>query len=301
MALFSTKLIKTASIRLVSKSNRPYTIRYPRFVRAHVVGGLAFAFARGGSTLLSNLLTVYCQRKKIAECALFEQAFEQGVHTNEIQGDAAKLLKRPGILFTGFRHFPKFKFSMADRPAVLLVRDPRDMIVSTYFSVIKSHKIPDGNQGLVLDRKKSSAMDIDQFAIDRTSHYSMQFSRYRRHLSGVNLAVFRYEDVIYRKPDWLGEMIQHLHLPLDHKLIQEVAEQFDIIPDEQDESKHIRQVHPGDHRSQLQPATIEQLNRRLAEFLSVCEYPANPADNAGCQDDRQKLRFGGWKVIRRAA
>ena len=79
--------------------------------------------------------------------------------------------------------------------------------------------------------------------------------------------VYRYEDVIYYKHEWLIDMLEYLGLELDSETISRIAQKHDIHPSKEDPSNHIRQVAPGNFRRHLTAETIGKLNSALDEVL----------------------------------
>ena len=181
-------------------------------------------------------------------------------------------MRREGYIFTGFRHFPPFDFDMKGRRAILLVRDPRDMLVSLYYSVKTSHEIPKDDTKFQRQREDAADLDINEFVLKRRGLYKNAFETYRKALATSDLTVYRYEDVIYRKAEWLKQIAEALSLKIRPALIASVASQSDIIPDDENEALHIRQVHPGDHKQKLAPQTINMLTSYYEEFLTEYQY-----------------------------
>jgi hypothetical protein len=262
------------NITLHSTRNMPYSVALPEPTPGQKSAYL-FAYPKSGSTLMDNMVSNYCTRIDTAFFSLFGQAFSQGIRTPDIGRDAAVCFRSEGYVYTGFRHYPNFQLSIVDEPVILLVRDPRDMLVSLYYSIIKSHVIPKGNSELKEQREKATRQSIDAFVLQRASGYLHQFNRYENALGELDVTVYRYEDVIYDKQRWLRDMIKFIGLPEKADLIQDVASRFDIVPDSEHESQHIRQVHPGNHRVKLQKETISQLDRKLAPFLSAHGYSSS--------------------------
>jgi hypothetical protein len=231
-----------------------------------------FAFAKGGSTLLNDLITEYCKHIKVPTFSLFDCAFGQGISTQDIQQDAARCFTETGYIFTGFRHFPNFHIDLESSPVIWLVRDPRDMLVSQYFSVLKSHAMTDRIGFMKNLRSEAQQLDIDQFVVNKARGMASQFNRYRQALDEANLKIYRYEDVIYKKMEWLTDMLQILGLEYRPKIVRKTVKQFDHIPDSENEYEHIRQVHPGNHKIKLDSLTIQNLNQILSEFIEYFDY-----------------------------
>lgn len=259
------------SVDLVSKQGREYHVVIPEpkpdFVSAYV-----FAFTRGGSTLMNNMLATYCHQVNVPTFSLFNTAFDQGVPTQDIKEDASVCFEQNGHVYLGFRHFPTFELDFRGAPAILLTRDPRDMLVSLYYSVLKSHVIPEGLVSFKKSRKQAGELDINQFVTIRAKSFARQLKRYQKKLSDSALTVYRYEDVIYKKEKWLEDMVKRLGLPQSPELVRNIAKRFDVVPDVENENKHVRQVHPGNHSQKLNPQTICTLNDSLADFLKYFKY-----------------------------
>jgi hypothetical protein len=258
-------------ITLISKRGQKYTVSMPN-PKADFISAYIFAFTKSGSTLLNNMVAAYCQYIDVPTFSLFGAAFEQGIHTQHIQEDALVCFKKTGYIYTGFRHFPGFDLDVTGAPAILLTRDPRDMLVSLYYSVLKSHLIPRGLESFKLARKATESIDINEFVIKKADYLAMQFKRYKNSLAGSDLKVYRYEDVIYEKEEWLADVVGKLGVRYDHKHLVNIAKHFDVIPDTENENEHVRQVHPGDHTKKLTPETIQELNKLLSGFLAYFDY-----------------------------
>lgn len=231
-----------------------------------------FSFHKSGSTLMDNMVQRYCKTLHIPTFSLFNAAFDSGVPTNEITEDTAVCFSKIGRVYTGFRHYPIFDLDLAGVTCILLVRDPRDMLVSMYYSVSKSHVIPKGNLKFKKSRLEASRMTIDEFALKKANEYNRKFKKYQQKLPSDSLTTYRYEDIIYRKKQWLEDLVKIMQLPRDNNLIRTTANKFDVFPTTEDQEQHIRQVHPGNFKKKLKKETIEVLNDRLGEFLNHYNY-----------------------------
>ena len=256
---------------LTAKGGKRYTVSVPDATTRRPNCYL-FAFVKSGSTLMDNMIADYCAAVGVPHFSLFDQAFAQGVRTADIQSDALQCFERSGMVYSGFRHYPAFDLPIEDSSVILLVRDPRDMLVSLYFSIMKSHVIPAGNEGLRRQREQIADSSIDEFVLKRAGGLLRTFGRYREKLEGTRCRTFRYEDVIYDKRNWLDEMVEFSGLPRAEDELERIARRHDIVPAREDVSRHIRQVHPGNFRKKLSEETVELLNGILAEFLDTFRY-----------------------------
>ncbi|MEM1432613.1 MAG: sulfotransferase domain-containing protein [Pseudomonadota bacterium] len=221
---------------------------------------------------MNNLVSAYCQGIGVPAFSLFDAAFNAGLRTTAVGSEALTCFRPEGIVYTGFRHFPRFDLDLSGATVLYLVRDPRDMLVSLYHSTVSSHAIPERHREMQRARTRAQQQTIDQFVLNNTKNLMDSFRQYQERLIDEATVIYRYEDVIYDKAAWLGDMLSRLELKLDRSLLNRVASRFDIFPKVEIASEHIRQVTPGDHQIKLKPDTIHALNSRLGDFMASYGY-----------------------------
>jgi hypothetical protein len=161
---------------------------------------------------------------------------------------------------------------------VLLVRDPRDVLVSLYFSVGQSHPLPPPGSPLARHmlsrREKAQTAPIDEWVIEHHGEVISSLEGYlaQRFPARPNVAIYRYEDVIFRKRDWMEDIIHWYGWNVSSSTIEAVLKKVDVFPAAPDPSKHIRQVHPGNYKTILQRSTQETLTECLRPLLSQFGY-----------------------------
>lgn len=223
---------------------------------------------------MDRMVREYCGAMKQSAFSLFGEAFQQGVRPQDIGADAAGCFSDKGVVYTGFRSYPlSFKLNLSNTKNLILVRDPRDMLVSLYYSIAKSHvALKDQDGSWEREKAEVQSKQLNEFVLERSFSYAEYFKWYGNAFQGVDVKVARYEDIIYRKLDWMIELIDWLELPLDLEILKKVVEKHDVLPEKEDENQHIRQVHPGNYKNKLERDTIMKLNRRLISFLEAYEY-----------------------------
>lgn len=243
---------------------------------ANIPSFFVFALHKSGSTMLDKILEEICSFHEIPLLSVSKSAFNQGVPEHSLSDDIRQLFVATGYGFYGFRYIPSYLkgFYFSRFKKIWLIRDPRDIVVSHYFSMKKSHAIPPGSQGknLLELREKLSKIDIDDYVIQAAPKFKNIFNSYKI-LDDDRLKLFRYEDIIFNKSQWIKEMVDFLELNLEDSKINEIAARHDVFPDDEDVSLHVRQVSPGDHQRKLKQKTIEQLNDIFKEILEKYEYP----------------------------
>ena len=258
---------------LVSLSGVKYSLETPEVTRDYPSAYL-FAYAKSGSTLMDRMVREYCGAIKQASFSLFGEAFQKGVRPQDIAEDAAQCFTDRGVVYTGFRSYPlNFKLDLTNTKNLILVRDPRDMLVSLYYSISKSHvSLNDKDGSWDRERAEVQSKELNDFVLERSFSYAEYFKWYAHAFQNVNVKAVRYEDVIYKKLEWMKELVVWLGLPLDLAILEKVVSKHDVVPTSEDEGSHIRQVHPGNYKKKLERDTIMKLNRRLIKFLETYGY-----------------------------
>ena len=209
--------------------------------------------------------------------------FRQDLKASQWMNDPAVLqLFRAGRMHGGFRTpHTRFMESPVYRAArkILLVRDPRDALVSQYFSILSTHSSPAVNHGkggateqLLMQRARAALQSIDDYVLQNARSFLETMRQYVPLLQDEQLTLFRYEDVILDKEPWLRRLLEIAEMPLERPFIDGVMQRVDIMPASEDPSRFIRKVVPGDHLVKLRRATIESLNLVFADVADVFGY-----------------------------
>jgi Sulfotransferase domain len=233
-----------------------------------------FAYAKSGSVLLDLLVRDITAAAGVPAFNLTQQLFLNGASFADSDYDWKRMHVSRGVVHYGFRGYPPGGLPIeAENPMILLVRDPRDMMVSSYFSMAASHGLPaEGPQReeLLRSRAFTNEMTVDEYCIKLAHGYLQAFALCREHLDRAK--VFRYEDIIFEKHRFVEELCGLMGISLRHEEIDRIARAHDVRPEREDTSAHTRNVTPGDHRRKLKPATISKLNEVFADFMAYYGY-----------------------------
>jgi len=177
---------------------------------------------------------------------------------------------------------------------VLHLRDPRDVLVSMFYSYCYIHA-----GAVAADtgyRREVAARGIDAFVLGKSSQRSREYpgdygtgghvedlignlarryEDYLRHLLGKpNVILVRYEDMVTDYGAWLGKFMTPFPIADKRALADQwVREAPRLFPKrERDVLEHVRHVAPGDHKAKLQASTISRLNEIFASTLSTLGY-----------------------------
>ena len=235
---------------------------------------------KAGSTLLNGLMRPITTAAGLSFWAPQELLFGMGVTAQDIPPEINAVFAPTGHAFGGFRSLPAgFVIpSFAAGRTILLVRDPRDMLTSLYFSLTQSHRLPGKTVGEAAAaafrerRVEVNRTSIDAFALKRARLVANQFDSVADKLARIPHRLYRYEDVVFEKLWWTRDMIDYLGLTVSPDVVEQAVAANDKRPDVEDASRHVRKVVPGDHREKLRPETITELNARLEPILRRYRY-----------------------------
>lgn len=157
------------------------------------------------------------------------------------------------------------------------VRDPRDMLVSEYFSFGWSH--PTEGSGLEERKKKIQEMSVDDYVIEQPNFSSWPLEAkfqplLNRELHPTREILVKYETMVTDFPTWARAVIRPFGYGIPKFALAKLAWKYRKEFQPTGEGSHRRAITPGDHRRKLKPATIAILNDRFAEVLEKFGYRA---------------------------
>lgn len=186
--------------------------------------------------------------------------------------------KEKGYLFGPFRRFHKDMPDFDNYKVVLMLRDPRDVLTSFYFSMAYSHNIRCGSRQTInwvlSNRKKALEMGIDKFVLDRLQEYLDKYTLYcNKFLNKPNVLLIRYEDMVNDFGRWLSKIVEFLKFDVKKEVVDEIISKADFSIEKEDIHSHKRRVSPGDYKQKLKPETINILNEQFKEIFNLLSYP----------------------------
>ena len=241
----------------------------------------AFSIHKSGSTLMHKMIGEVCHAANIPSVTIPDILFREGLAEKDWESDPrmADLFTR-GRVYYGFRYLPPFLPAgdpgFRERPTVLLVRDPRDALVSQYYSFggrYQSHRLPDKNKEQFIERTQRTAhLEIDEYVLQAARNYLRKLQAYRDALDFDSILLRRYEDIYFDKRQFIGDIFDTFGLSVPSSILDAVAERNDIRPAVEETAKHIRKGAPGDHREKLQPETIAKINALYKDIAPAYGY-----------------------------
>lgn len=274
--------------------NMPQMVNLEDGVTPAAVAGprdiVVFTLHKSASMFIHRQCELLCARGGIA------------YHSPNLPGsglDARRLLTDKDIWRSRHGCFAPLRFyvdipRIEDYWVILHLRDPRDVLVSMFYSYCYIH--PGEMQPNTGYRREVAEAGIDAFVLGKASPKSSgyrgdygtgghvedlignlprRYSDYLERLVGQpNVTLLKYEEMVGDYPSWLQKFL--LPFPIDDKqrIIQQlVAQRQTLSPKrELDVMNHVRHVTPGDHKAKLHGSTIGRLNEIFAGTLAKLGY-----------------------------
>jgi hypothetical protein len=238
-----------------------------------------FGLRKCGSSIMNAMATALAETNGANFVDVAGKLFSQGVSVPTWQNDRRmQALLHGGNLFGGFRNAPLGLLDhplLVNGPKALLVRDPRDALVSDYFSSAFSHSLPSGGderEVLLTARSRALQATIGEWAIRRAPGFRQTMRDYDAFLELPGLRVYRYEEAIMDKRWFLLDLCEHFGWQVSPVLLEQILGWADVMPEEEKPTAFVRKVRPGDHRDKLDAATIARLNEIFAEEIAKYGY-----------------------------
>lgn len=170
-----------------------------------------------------------------------------------------------------------FPENLDDYAVVLHLRDPRDMLVSLYYSQTYSHpKRQDGFNPDDFERKVWEKEGVDAFVLKRAPQFKELYRNLTSRLLGKDNVVFlTYETLVTNYSSWLSGFLSAFQngsdiMQIHTCLLKKYEHAFE--PMAEDIYRHKRQITPGDYLRKLKRDTIDALNRELKPVLAELNY-----------------------------
>jgi hypothetical protein len=234
-----------------------------------------------GSVLIGQIARALATANHMPYVDISTQVFKVGEGEHSAFTNLGTLCAQPGYVHGTFRTKLYINLIPDHAKTVVLIRDPRDAIVSKYYSDTKSHTVK-GNaynkkasDDFLNMRKTQQTLNIDEAAGTYIDFYLSQFDAIERLIQRSapgSVKLYRYEDVIFNKREWILDMAAFMGWQISPVQLEKLLSRVDILPDAENQNQHIRQVRPGNYKQKLRPETQETLTRAFAGVLTRYRY-----------------------------
>ncbi|MGA8194017.1 MAG: sulfotransferase domain-containing protein [Acetobacteraceae bacterium] len=250
----------------------------PKLVADMPERGIGFVtMHKAGSVFVDQVLSQLMVSEGFEHVDLALQAFQMGVREHLYCVAHAHELSRPRCYFGPFRGPYIRKMPGLERlRLVAQVRDPRDCIISLYYSLIYSHPPP--AQGPAKEKYErnlavTQSADLETFVRKQARQYAVRMhvlqDVFQRAQNGILL---RYETMVGAPLEWLSALCEFLRIDLSPQIANWVSKEMCTNDLVEDVSRHKRQVFPGDFRRKLTASMQDQLTSMLRPHLDAFGY-----------------------------
>jgi len=235
---------------------------------------LFFTYNRCASQFISSLLVRAVQEEGLIPIDLrryFFHAYPSREKLFQNPEFIKQMLGRRGFYFGPLRPMPSFA-EYDDVKTILVLRDPRDVLTSRYYSVALSH-VPN-DTSFVAARKRAATLTIDEFVLERADEVLSVYQFYAEELLGrANVLYLRYESMVLDYAPWLDLLLSHVAPNASRQTRDDLLAKGDFSVSSENVRAHKRSVLPGQHRRKLQAKTIGRLNEIFSGVMSKLEMP----------------------------
>lgn len=173
---------------------------------------------------------------------------------------------------------------------VVITRDPRDLLVSMYFSWSQSHPVSSESPNLVSpagelfspsaeQRQRWIDDGPDPFVLDYADFVETNLRALLQEvMPNMNAVLLRYEDFIASPHDWIRSFFEALGCTQEDiaafmpYILREFGSEF--VPPHEDPASHRRQMLPGDYQRKLKDETIATLTKKFAFYFESIQPSA---------------------------
>lgn len=178
-----------------------------------------------------------------------------------------------GLVFQNFIQHCLGQEFLADKKLVCLIRDPRDILVSWYYSEGWTHTFSRNAEIRVQQERRRSlvqSMSVDEYARQKAPSVRIHLERLLRVMSfGQSVALLRYEDMICRQVEFAKQI--KAAMPVSDAVVEEIFRRSQ--PQEHENiTSHQRSGKTEQFKTVFDASTRHFLDQTLGDCLSAFGY-----------------------------
>ena len=238
-----------------------------------------FSFNKAATQHVKSILRACASYNRVTPVDIHDYAFDTDLpFLNRLSAQEMKayehIFRKKGYLYSVFGGMIEGIPDLQSYKVILVVRDPRDILVSEYFSIRFSHPTPDiksNKRNRFLARRSSANnMTLDEYVISESNRLKQTFDRYENHLFSKHNDVYitSYEHMTCDFEDWLRGLLKYCELEISSTLFQALArESKKQKPQAENIYQHVRSGKSGNYKDKLGEEAIADLNEKFAGIL----------------------------------
>lgn len=238
---------------------------------------------RSASQWIKSVLRRVSETEGLVHVRWNEMAFDSSYpfldHLESVE-EYQHIFKPRGYLYSAFGGYPVGIPELSRYKVILAVRDPRDILVSRYYSKAFSHRLPfegsDKRDSVLQERKQARRQSVDEFVLETSDElqetYTIYFDQLLDDHSDVHVA--RYEDMTADVNAWMESILDYIGISPPQSIKEEILGEARSVQNkkEEDVDSHIRKGKPGDYKHKLSASTISRMNKKFNRVLNYFNY-----------------------------
>ncbi len=229
-----------------------------------------FSMHRSASTFmidfLKRLASLSSMRHVWIDPKLESMPHNKGKHVRIIPPKIQKNFSPVGRIYGPHRRFANIP-DLQQYKTVMVLRDPRDVLVSLFFAQVYSHGPPPDKQLRIeyLRRsRKAKEQGIDQYVLAGSDNILAIYRAYLKAHKENEILLLTYEEMVTNFPVFLKKLLGHCDLAEHYKTMLKFNK---FKPPKENIYAHKRQMTPGDFARKLKGPTIKRLNEKFRGIL----------------------------------
>lgn len=272
-------VLKIASRTFLYKNERSYLLNPSAPDNAQIDSVVLLSQPRGGTQVCEQVISEVFRRAGGQSLHLGKFLFwYDNKKVNQLRNEAwaKENLVSKGYFFGNFGSYkditelPKLKY-------VVMCRDPRDVLLSHYFSIRDAHIL--NSRDMRQRSENANSLNLDDYVlqadmIEDVRSYTKQAIKMRS--SDHSHLFIRYEDMMSDPKYFVQKVAEFLDLNIDDQDTENIVDSCNLRPisreDTESTLRHRRSGHWGQYRKKLKPETKEKLWQAFDNELAKLGY-----------------------------
>lgn len=246
--------------------------KFPDFNNSHSV--FLFSTHKCASTFLTHLLSDLAKREGKVHIDVESYLATSPQKRDELYSEkifTEILLSKKGYYFGVFRYGFKYFNENSDSKIIMVLRDPRDILTSQYFSIAYSHPVL--TEKFLKKREHALKIGIDRHVIEMSDRFLKTYMHYLDlYLGKRNVLLVKYEDMVKEFPNVLNEILNFINYSKKEEALFYWENNSPFVVQEENKHHHKRKITPGDYQEKLNKETISYLNSKFKSVLERLNY-----------------------------
>jgi hypothetical protein len=243
-----------------------------------------FSVDKAATQYTKNILKRCASQNKLVTVSIHDYAFNtEFPYLHELSAQQMQnykhIFKPNGYLYSVFGGMVEGIGELEKYVILLMLRDPRDVLVSEYYSIAYNHVAPYRPSAkydeFISQRRTAQSMTIDEYVIKDSDRLYEILHRYKRLLIDTQRHVYvtTYEKMLADFQRWLTELLDRCGLPITNEFREALVQEHERMrPKEEDVRRHLRKGQAEDYKEKLKKETIDYLDRKFASILEEFGY-----------------------------